>query len=264
MNLKNLLLLATTSCAITFSTAHVKSADKTANSSYRLNILGISLANLEFTTVINGDSFKTTGRIKSSSLADIVAKIRGETTVTGKVTPDLFRADQYKINYTSGDENRAFDVRFDGNGKVTQSTISPEPKKRPSDWVELNEADLLSVVDPITSLTLPYKGPKSPVCGRTVTIFDGETLVDLKLTFKGHARYKTDGFRGRTVKCQVTFVPRGGYRANHDSVKYLQRSEGMEVWFGVNKYMNAHVPVFAKIPTKIGDVRVSATKIGAY
>ncbi|MEW7009210.1 MULTISPECIES: DUF3108 domain-containing protein [unclassified Lentilitoribacter] len=263
MKLKNLFVFTALSCVFTTAALPSVAAAKTANSSYKLVIHGITLAKLNFKTEISGETFKTSGSIKSSSLADIVAKIRGETTVTGKVTPHMFRADQYKINYTSGDEKRAFDVLYNENGKVTQSKISPEPKSRPSDWVKLKDADLLSVVDPITSLTLPYKGPKSPVCGRTVSIFDGETLVDLKLKFIGHARYKTKGFRGRVVKCQVTFTPKGGYRANHDSVKYLQQAKGMEVWFGVNKHMNAHVPMFAKIPTKIGDVRVSATEIGS-
>lgn len=263
MKLKNLFVFTALSCVFAATALPSIAAAKTANSSYKLVIHGITLAKLNFRTEINGETFKTSGSIKSSSLADIVAKIRGETTVTGTVTPNMFRADQYKISYTSGDEKRAFDVLFDEKGKVTQSKISPKPAKRPSDWVKLNKADLLSVVDPITSLTLPYRGPKAPVCGRTVSIFDGETLVDLKLKFSGHSRYKTKGFRGRVVRCQVTFMPKGGYRANHDSVKYLQQAKGMEVWFGLNKHINAYVPMFAKIPTKIGDVRVSATEIGS-
>lgn len=263
IKLKKLFVFTALSCVIAATTLPSIAAAKTANSSYKLVIFGITLAKLNFRTEINGETFKTSGTITSSSLADIVAKIRGKTTVTGKITPSMFRADQYKINYTSGDEKRAFDVLFNEKGKVTQSKISPKPKKRPSDWVKLNKADLLSVVDPITSLTLPYQGPKVPVCGRTVSIFDGETLVDLKLKFIGHSRYTTKGFKGRVVKCQVTFSPKGGYRANHDSVKFLQKSKGMEVWFGLNKHMNAYVPMFAKIPTKIGDVRVSATKIGS-
>lgn len=261
--LKNLIAFTALSwvCAVVVMPSIAEA--KTAHSSYKLVIHGITLAQLNFKTKIEGETFTTSGSISSSSLADIVAKIRGETTVIGKVTPNMYRAEQYKINYTSGDKKRAFDVLFNDKGQVTQSIISPEPAKRPSDWVKLNKADLRSVVDPITSLTLPYQGPKAPVCGRTVSIFDGETLVDLKLKFIGHARYKTKGFRGRVVKCQVSFTPKGGYRANHDSVKYLQQSNGMEVWFGLNKHMNAHVPMFAKIPTKIGDVRVSATAIGS-
>lgn len=261
--MKNLFAFTALSCVFMATALPSVAAAKTANSSYKLVIHGITLAKLNFRTEIKGETFKTSGTITSSSLADIVAKIRGETTVTGTVTPNMFRANQYKINYTSGGEKRTFDVLFNEKGKVTQSNISPKPVKRPSDWVKLNEADLLSVVDPITSLTLPYQGPKAPVCGRTVSIFDGETLVDLKLKFSGHSRFKTKGFNGRVTRCQVTFTPKGGYRANHDSVKYLQQAKGMEVWFGLNKHMNAYVPVFAKIPTKIGDIRVSATEIGS-
>lgn len=236
------------------------SEPRSAKSEYKISIHGITLARMSFVTQIDNDNYTISGSVKSSALGDIVGKTRGQTKVVGKVSPTHLQARTYSINYTTGKKSRAFNVEFDPNGKVKSTKISPAPRTPTADWVKLNKKDLISVVDPISSLTFPLN---SPVCSRTVSIFDGETLLDLKLSPKGHRRFKTKGFKGRAVVCNVRFYPKGGYRSGHSSIKYLQNSKKMEVWFGKSEALQAYVPVFAKIPTKIGNVRIWATRIGS-
>lgn len=235
---------------------------KTSNSEYKILIHGITLARLNFQTEWQDQSYRVTGDIKSSALGDIVAKTRGQTQVTGKIVSDRLQGLEYKIDYTTGDKRRILAVSFDEDGRVKSSQMEPAAEKPPEDWVNVKQEHLLSVVDPISSLTFPVKSADTPICGRTISIFDGETALDLKLSYKGHRRFSTKGFKGRAIACRVTFHPKGGYRSEHDSIKYLQRSKDMEVWFGFNKQANLYAPLFAKIPTKIGNVRVWASKFG--
>lgn len=235
---------------------------KISNSEYKILIHGITLARLNFKTEWQDQTYRVTGDIKSSALGDIVAKTRGQTEVRGKIVADRLQGLDYKIDYVTGDKRRILTVRFDENGRVESSKMEPAAEQPPDDWVKVTKEHLRSVVDPISSLTFPVKSADAPICGRTISIFDGETALDLKLSFKGHRRFNTKGFKGRAIACQVTFHPKGGYRAEHDSIQYLQRSKDMEVWFGFNKQANLYAPLFAKIPTKIGDVRVWASKFG--
>lgn len=229
-----------------------------ATSEYKIRVHGFPIARINFATEINGDDYTIHGKIKSSALADIVGKTRGDTKVVGKISATHLQAKSYKINYTTGKKSRAFDVEYDLKGNVVKAQMVPPRSPLPADWVGVNKADLAAVVDPISSLIFPLN---SPVCSRTVSIFDGETLIDLKLAHKGHRRFKTKGFKGRVVACKVKFQPKGGYRSEHRSVKYLQKADNMEVWFGKSEALQAYVPVLAKIPTKIGVVHVRASKL---
>lgn len=243
---------------LVLSTGFAQAQTLKSSSEYKVRVHGFPIAKINFSTEINGDNYTIVGKIKSSALADIVGKTRGDTKVVGKISPTHLQARSYKINYTTGKKSRAFDVQYDLKGKVIKAQINPPRNPLPSDWVGVKQKDLAAVVDPISSLIFPLN---SPICSRTVSIFDGESLIDLKLTHKGHRRFKTKGFKGRVVACKVTFSPKGGYRSNHRSVKYLQRSNDMEVWFGKSDALQAYVPVLVKIPTKIGMVHVRATRL---
>lgn len=260
MNIKKLCGFTLAFCLIGLQTSTVFAETKIINSEYKLLIHGITLAKMTFRTEVDGDNYKVSGQIRSSALADIVGKTRGKTTVVGKIGTNALQPKRYLMSYTSGDEKRAFDVVFDKKGSVKKSTMTPKAKSLPSDWIGLKSKDLLAVIDPISSLTFPSN--VSP-CSRTVSIYDGETRVDLKLSPKGGRRFKTKGFKGQAIACNVRFIPVGGYRSKHDSVVYLTKSKNMEIWFGKNELLNAYFPVYAKIPTRIGDVRVWATKLGS-
>lgn len=231
---------------------------KTFVSEYKISLHGLPIAHLNFNTVVNGEKYRISGNLNSSALVNIVEETSGTTSVVGQMGEKSLEAQKYAVKYTSGKKKRSFNVLYDGAGGVEETKVKPKPKRRPKDWVELKETDLTSVVDPISSLTLPLNGP---ACGRTIKVFDGETLVELKLTHKGYRPFNTEGYSGKATICGVKFTPLGGYRANHESVKFLQQSKDMEVGFVENKMLKSYIPVFAKIPTKVGLLRVWAHKI---
>ena len=77
-----------------------------------------------------------------------------------------------------------------GERNVTQSVMKPEPKTRPDNWVPVTEADLRSVLDPLSGLI--FAGD-SNVCPSRLPIYDGESRMDLVLTPKGRKSFSTGG-----------------------------------------------------------------------
>jgi hypothetical protein len=56
-------------------------------------------------------------------------------------------------------------------------------------------------------------------------------------------------------------VPKSGYREGRADIEYL-KSISMEVWFAKAENMDLYAPVYARIPTKVGPVYITATKYG--
>ena len=116
-----------------------------------------------------------------------------------------------------------------------------------------------AVVDPISGLIIPAG---SNVCSKTLPIFDGESRMDIKLVDKGSRPFSTRGFEGEVKVCGVRFVPRSGYRKGRRDVEYLRQLTTMEIWFAKADTVAVYAPVYARIPTKLGPVTVSATRFG--
>lgn len=236
------------------------SAETTENrTSYSITLLGLPIANLDFTTVLKGKDYHISGRMRTSALADIIEKTRGTAEVQGRVESDRLMASSFAFSYTSGKKTRSTEMRLK-NGNVQSTVRLPaEEKRRGANWVPVTDGHMRSVLDPLSSLIIPAT---APVCPRTLPIFDGESRMDLVLGMKGLRPFSTNGFSGDVVACSVRIVPRAGYRKGNDSLEYLRKLTTMEVWFARPAGKDYYAPVYAKVPTKIGQVTVSATRFG--
>ena len=96
--------------ALVLGAGSVQAETFKATSEYKVRVHGFPIAKINFSTEINGDDYTIIGKIKSSALADIVGKTRGDTKVVGKISPNRLQARSYQINYTTGKKSRAFDV----------------------------------------------------------------------------------------------------------------------------------------------------------
>jgi len=152
---------------------------------------------------------------------------------------------------------RTYDVVY-RNGNVTSTTVKPEPKARPDNWVNVKDGDLRSVLDPISGLIIPAGGR---ICPSRLPIYDGESRLDLVLSPSGTKPFKTNGFSGDAVVCKARYVPKSGYRQGRKDIEYL-KSISMEIWFAKSDNMDVYAPVYAVIPTRVGQVYITATKYG--
>ena len=225
---------------------------------YRVSLIGFPVASASFLTRVDGKSYSISGDLRSSALSDIFSRTRGNASVSGKVAGDKLEASKFLVTYTTDKKKHRTEITFK-DGDVRSTVNEPETKAKPDDWVPLLKGDLRKVLDPLSGLVFPAG---SPVCPRSLPIFDGEGRATLHLAPKGVRPFRTKGFKGDAIVCSVRFEPNSGYRKNSSSIKYLRDLKNAEVWFARNDNVGLYAPVYAKVPTKIGKVIVAATRFG--
>lgn len=228
------------------------------HSDYSVSLAGFPVAYASFVTEINGSSYKISGDMRTSALSDMFSKTRGEASVSGRLSKDRLLASGFMFAYTSGKSAHRTEVEFSG-GNVKSVTTVPKARKPTADWVPLLAEDLRAVLDPLSGMVFPAS---SKVCPRSLPIFDGQTRVTLHLTPKGIRPFRTKGFVGDAIACTIRFEPKSGYRTGSSGIKYLRELKSMEVWFARHERGGFYAPVYAKVPTKIGQVIIAATRFG--
>lgn len=225
---------------------------------YRVSFIGLPVAQATFTTIIDGISFSVDGNLKSAGVANIVGRTEGQSTVTGVVADDRMQASTYRLSYQSGDKEQSMAVDFQ-DGAVVKAVLNPQKKRTRPDWVPTDQGDLQSVLDPIAGFMLPGD---ADVCDRTLPLFDGETRYDVHMSEAGREPFETDGFSGEAIVCTARAEMKAGYHAENSAVEFLRTAQA-EVWFAKNEAADLYAPVFARIPTKLGPVRITATRFGS-
>lgn len=226
-------------------------------SEYDISLGILPIAKASFSSEFGGDDYRISGSFRSWGLAEIITKISAQTSVSGRKQGDRLQAEQYNLVYKTGKRTRTYDVTY-RNGNVTQSVMKPEPKKRPETWVPVTDADLRAVLDPLSGLIFPGN---AKVCPSRLPIYDGESRMDLVLSSKGSKPFATDGFKGEAIVCEVRYVPKSGFRRGRSDIEHLKKTP-MEIWFAKAEAANVYAPVYARIPTSMGQVYVKAAKYG--
>ncbi|MCY0148713.1 DUF3108 domain-containing protein [Hoeflea sp. G2-23] len=225
---------------------------------YSVSLIGLPVAYLSFKTEIDGASYQISGSLRTSALSDIVSKTRGNASVSGRFGKDRLRASRFSVAYSTDAKDHRTEVRFN-NGNVSSATSTPKRKRTAADWVPVSADDMRAVLDPLSGLVFPAG---ARVCPSSLPIFDGESRVTLHLAEKGVRPFRTKGFVGDAIVCAVRFEPKAGYRKGSSTIRYLQKLTSMEVWFAKHEEGGFYAPVYAKVPTKIGQVVVAATRFG--
>ncbi len=215
-----------------------------------------SSAIVDIITEMDQARYTITGSFNSSAIVDIITKISARTNITGTLSGDRMQADRYTLVYQSGKKKQTYDVRY-RNGDVTETVVHPEPKRRPSNWIAVGPEDLKSVLDPISGLIIPEG---EAACPRTLPIYDGESRMDLVLTPKGRERYKINDVESEAIVCAIRYVPKSGFRKGRKDIEYLRKVEGMEIWFAKTATRKVYAPVYARVPTQMGTIYVSAVE----
>jgi Protein of unknown function (DUF3108). len=226
-------------------------------SEYDISLGILPIAKAAFASEFGSDDYRITGSFRSWGLAEIVSKISAETSVTGRKRGDKLEAERYNLVYKTGKRTRVYEVTY-RNGDVTRSVMKPEPKRRPENWVPVAPEDLRSVLDPLTGLV--FSGD-AKVCPDRVPIYDGESRMDLILKPKGTESFSTEGFEGEAIVCEIRYVPKSGFRRGRSDIEHLRKTP-MEIWFAKAQSVNVYAPVYARIPTSMGQVYVKAARYG--
>lgn len=255
VSLLTLSLLASSTCGLVASAAQADEVRHTSQYDISLGILPIATAS--FDSSFDGKDYKITGSFAAAGIAKILTKTSAETSVSGKVLANRLQADRYNLVYHQGKRTRVYDVEY-RNGDVAETTIKPAPKRNPETWIPVSDKDLHSVLDPLSGLIFPAD---AKICPNRLPIFDGESRLDLVLSPMGTKTFTADGFKGEAIVCEIRYQPKSGYKRGRDDIEYLKKTP-MEIWFAKSPGANVYAPVYARIPTRIGQLYVTAVKYG--
>jgi hypothetical protein len=136
----------------------------------------------------------------------------------------------------------------------------PNPKRIP-----VTEAHRHGVMDPMTAslVVMPGTGEMTTpqACERSLAVFDGKMRYDLKLAYKRTEKVKAEkGYSGPAVVCSVAFAPVAGYIPSRAAIKYLAKSDNIEVWLAPIAGTRVMVPFRAQVQTPFGLGVVEATR----
>lgn len=252
--LKGLVLL---SCAGFALNAGAAQADDLYRTDYEISIFGLSIARAATETTVSGSRYNLNGNFKTSGLARVFDDTAGTVHVTGNAVKGKVIPSTFDLNYKHGRKNKRTTIRF-ANGNVVAAENQPPVKKR-DPWVETSPQDLLNVSDALSALMIPATDPSS-VCNRTLSVFDGQTRADIKLSFNGTESFTADGFTGESVICSAKFIPISGYQKGKKSIDYLANKSRISVSFASLGDSGIYAPVVARIGTQIGTLKISASR----
>ncbi|MFB9913897.1 DUF3108 domain-containing protein [Rhizobium paknamense] len=235
-------------------------ADESYHTDYRVTLAGLPVARASFTTNISDSDYKIAGDISSAGLVNVFTSLTAKTSVAGQVVgTERLEPQSYELIYTRGKRTRTYDVRFSG-GSVVKTSITPEPKRNADRWIPVSPGDLRAVFDPLGGLVLSERGG---LCNRTIPIYDGESRMDLVLSPKGKAKFTAGDVSGEATVCSVRYVPKSGFNKGRSDIEYLRQANDMEIWFAKAGGMKLYAPVYAKVPTRVGPLYITATRFGA-
>ena len=235
-----------------------KAAEQTVTTRYGMAIIGLPIGKASFDTVIDGNRFMVNGSMASAGLGSLVSDTGGTSRVSGHVTNSGFAASSYGLDYTSDKKRWTSKVAFSG-GRVTSANVSPKRNKQKPGYIPVERSQLSSVVDPLSGLMVKTDSASS-VCNRTLPLYDGWSRLDLVLSPSGSRQYDMNGYSGPATICTARIRPVSGYDKGSKGLNYL-KSKAIEVWFAPIARKDVFVPVYARIPTQIGALTLSATSV---
>ncbi|WP_448785928.1 DUF3108 domain-containing protein [Brucella intermedia] len=232
-------------------------ADDLYRTEYDISIFGLSIARSAIETTVNGANYNLNGRFLTSGLARVFDDTDGTVHVTGSAVGGKVVPKSFDLAYKHGRKNKSTTIRF-ANGNVVAAENQPPVKKR-DPWVETSPQDLLNVSDPLSALMIPAKNGRA-VCDRSLSVFDGQTRAEIRLSFNGTESFTTDGFTGKSVICSAKFIPISGYQKGKKAIDYLSNRSRMTISFASLGNSGIYAPVVARIGTQIGTLKIQATR----
>lgn len=230
---------------------------ETLTSRYSVSLVGLPVGEASFDTTIGRGSYSIEGTLSSAGLASLVSSIRGSSSSAGRIRGDRIVSERYGLRYSSDRKSYSSSVAF-RSGRVASAEVAPAVTNPKPDYVRVTRKHLAAVVDPLGGLLIKARGgnPQS-VCKRTLPFFDGWSRLDLQMSAAGTRPFRTDGYDGEAIVCNVRVKAVSGYRTSSRGVTFIQKHT-IELWFAPIRDTGIYAPVRAKIPTEVGSLIFNA------
>lgn len=230
---------------------------------YRATLAGIPIGKGSWIIDIGDTSYTAAASGATSGLIKLFVGGSGRGAAQGTMANGKPVASNFSATLKSGKHTDEVRMTVAG-GNVKEFKLEPPERPDPK-RIPVTDAHRHGVMDPMTAslAIVPGTGEvNSPkVCDRSVAVFDGKMRYDLKLAYKRTEKVKAEkGYSGLAYVCAVKFAPVAGFIPTRSAIKYLTRSEDIEVWLVPIAGTRVMVPFRAQVGTPFGLGMVEATR----
>lgn len=229
---------------------------------YRLSLAGLEIGKASLTAEIGDSEYSLIGTGRVAGLMRALSSGKGSAAARGvlsqvKISPRLFA-----VSAEAGGKPESIRFAMTPTG-VTDLVVDP-PTKPAADRIEITEANLVGVIDPLSGAFPQVPGPADPLsaaaCKRTIPVFDGRQRFDLALSFERLEPVKIEkGFSGTAVVCQVRYIPVAGHRPTRSAIKYMRENKDIRIWLVPVAGTRVLAPFKVSVDTPVGNVELEAT-----
>jgi len=237
-------------------------ASETLRASYDISLLGLPIGAGTIKAEVSASSYAVDAQAKLNALASLIVNSRGASHGRGEIVDGRVSPANFATTAASTKMTRTIRMAMKNNSVVAVD-IDPPFEDKP-DRVPVRPDDRRNVIDPVGAFVLPAPKNAPPVspaaCDRTLSIFDGWTRFDLKLSWTGERKVSAKGYSGPVAVCMVRYVPIAGYRPDRPSTKFMQENKDLEVWLAPVGASGVLMPFRISVRTMVGTTVIEASE----
>lgn len=226
-------------------------------SEYVVSAFGLRLASTSFQSTIDGSGYTVNGSMRARGVARLFTTTKGTVTAQGSIGDGALASRSFDVRYTDGGKDKRTVISFAG-GRVASSSNQPAVTKH-DDWIDVPNAQLANVVDPIGAMLVPARSMRE-VCSRTIRTFSGALRANLKMNYLRTIPFSARGYKGDAVTCQARFVPIGGFNKSKREINSMRDNGRIEISFAPVGQTGLYAPVKARVVYEGTTVNVTATR----
>jgi len=224
---------------------------------YDISFNGLSIGTFRFNSEWTARAYQLRAGARISLLNGMLFEWTAHTQSEGRFAGDDPRPRRYSFGYESGDKRGSVELRFNGSA-VSHMNVDPPPKRN---RVPIENHHMRGVVDPLSAVIMlsqfnrADRGARS--CNEKLQIFDGKMRYNLTLRYKHTRRVSSSGYNGPAYVCRVDFQPIAGHKADKEETRFLEDTEGIEVWLIPARRAGLYVPYHIYLPLPIGSATLT-------
>ena len=233
---------------------------------YDMSLGPFDLGDFELTASFDGPQYDMEAKAKFEILKGLLFRGGGKTRSAGTLTDDGPEPSVFEVSFKGGDKEETRSMRF-ADGAVSDFSIVPAKRPNPHD-IPLNEKQLVNVLDPLSAAFLSIRSDLPPgdpaLCRKTVRVFDGQQRFDIVLSPKRTDKLLKDAppdIPEPVAVCRVKYVPVSGYRPDNAGVKFMTKTDDVEVWLASVPEEHLYLPYRIVVPTALGSGSATLTKV---
>jgi hypothetical protein len=235
-------------------------SSETLRASYDISLIGLPIGSGTIKAEVTGKTYAIEAQAKLNALASLVVNSHGASQGHGDIVDGRISPAAFATIAASSKMTRTIRMAMKSNAVVAVA-IDPPFEDKP-DRVPLGPGDKRNVIDPAGAFVIPAPKHDSPVspaaCDRTLSIFDGWTRFDLKLSWTGQRKVEAKGYSGPVAVCAVRYVPISGYRKDRPATKFMAENKDLEVWLAPVGASGVLMPFRVSVRTMVGTTVIEA------